>query len=41
MWMAYGVAVMILSGVAYFIRDWRQLTIVTGIPGIVYVAGWL
>jgi len=40
-WMAYDVAIMILSGIAYFIRDWRQLTIVTGVPGIVYVAGWL
>ncbi|XP_020605193.1 solute carrier family 22 member 15-like [Orbicella faveolata] len=39
-WMAYDVAIMILSGIAYFIRDWRQLTIVTGVPGIVYVAGW-
>lgn len=40
-WLVYDVAVMILAGVAYSIRDWRQLTLVTGAPGMVYVAGWL
>ena len=40
-WLAYDVAIMSLAGLAYFIRDWRQLTIVTGVPGILYVAGWL
>ncbi|XP_078366996.1 solute carrier family 22 member 15-like isoform X2 [Oculina patagonica] len=39
-WLGYDFFVMILAGVAYFIRDWRELTIVTGLPGIVYVAGW-
>jgi len=39
-WLGYDVAVMILAAVAYFIRDWRQLTLVTGAPGMVYVAGW-
>ena len=40
-WIGYEITVMILSGVAYFIRDWKELTIVTSVPGIVYVAGWL
>ena len=40
-WLAYDVATMLLSALAYFIRDWRLLTIVTGVPGILYVAGWL
>ena len=40
-WIGYEIAVMILAGVAYFIRDWKELTIVTSVPGIFYVAGWL
>ena len=40
-WIGYEIAVMILAGVAYFIRDWRELTLVTSVPGVFYVAGWL
>lgn len=40
-WIGYEIAVMILAGVAYFIRDWKELTIVTSVPGVFYVAGWL
>ena len=40
-WIGYEIAVMILAGVAYFIRDWKELTIVTSVPGIFFVAGWL
>ena len=40
-WIGYEIAVMILAGVAYFIRDWKELTIITSVPGIFYVAGWL
>ena len=40
-WIGFDVSVMISAGIAYFIRDWKELTIVTGVPGIVYVAGWL
>ena len=40
-WIGYEIAVMILAGVAYFIRDWKELTVVTSIPGIFCVAGWL
>ena len=40
-WIGYEIAVMILAGVAYFIRDWKKLTVVTSVPGIFYVAGWL
>lgn len=40
-WIAYGMAIMILAGVAYLIRDWKTLTIVTGVPGMFCVAGWL
>lgn len=40
-WIGYEIAVMTLAGVAYFIRDWKELTVVTSVPGIFYVAGWL
>ena len=40
-WIGYEIAAMILAGVAYLIRDWRELTIVSSIPGVFYVAGWL
>ncbi|KAJ7383547.1 hypothetical protein OS493_027210 [Desmophyllum pertusum] len=40
-WIGYHVFVMILAGIAYFIRDWKHLTIATGAPGIFFVAGWL
>lgn len=40
-WIGYNVSMVILAGVAYLIRDRKTLTIVTGVPGIFYVAGWL
>ncbi|KAJ7383545.1 hypothetical protein OS493_027208 [Desmophyllum pertusum] len=39
-WMGYDVSVMVLVGIAYYIRDWKHLTIATGAPGILFVAGW-
>ena len=39
-WIGYEIAVMILAGVAYFIRDWKELTIITSVPGI-FLRGWL
>lgn len=40
-WIAYDLGTMTLAGIAYLIRDWKTLTIVTSVPGIFYVAGWL
>ncbi|XP_020605191.1 organic cation transporter protein-like [Orbicella faveolata] len=39
-WTGFFLFTMVLAGVAYAIRDWRQLTIVTGIPGIFLAAGF-
>ena len=40
-WIGYEVFVMLLAAIAYGIRDWRQLIIVTGVPGIIFAAGYL
>lgn len=39
-WIGYEVFVMLLAAIAYGIRDWRQLIIVTGVPGIIFAAGY-
>ncbi|KAJ7383543.1 hypothetical protein OS493_027206 [Desmophyllum pertusum] len=39
-WTGFSVGIMALSGCAYAIRDWKLLTIVTGAPGILLMAGW-
>lgn len=39
-WVGYELFVMVLALIAYGIRDWRQLVIVTGVPGIVFAAGY-
>ena len=40
-WTGFFLFTMVLAGIAYAIRDWRQLTIVTGVPGIFFAAGFL
>ena len=40
-WLGIPLATIVLSGCAYAIRDWRLLTMVTGAPGILLVAGYL
>lgn len=40
-WLGIPLATIVLSGCAYAIRDWRLLSIVTGAPGILLVAGYL
>jgi len=40
-WIGFAVAIMSLAGLAYLIRDWKQLTMVSGAPGILLVACWL
>jgi len=40
-WTGFFLITMVLAGVAYAIRDWRQLTLITGIPGIFFAAGYL
>jgi len=39
-WTGFFLITMVLAGVAYAIRDWRQLTLSTGIPGIFFAAGY-
>lgn len=39
-WLGIPLATIVLSGCAYAIRNWRLLTIVTGAPGILLVAGY-
>ncbi|XP_020625382.1 solute carrier family 22 member 5-like, partial [Orbicella faveolata] len=39
-WLGFSAAVMSLAGLAYLIRDWKQLTMVSGAPGILFVACW-
>ncbi|KAL9979764.1 hypothetical protein ACROYT_G017474 [Oculina patagonica] len=39
-WIGFVVSSMVLAGVAYVIRDWRQLIIVTGVPGFFFAAGF-
>ena len=40
-WVGFFVTSIVLAGFAYIIRDWRNLTMVTGAPGILFVTGWL
>ncbi|XP_068703012.1 organic cation/carnitine transporter 2-like isoform X2 [Montipora capricornis] len=39
-WVGYVLFYMILPAFAYAIREWRTLTIVTGAPGFLLLAGW-
>lgn len=40
-WLGFVAAIMTLAGMAYFIRDWRKLTVSSGAPGILLVPFWL
>ncbi|KAJ7383537.1 hypothetical protein OS493_027200 [Desmophyllum pertusum] len=40
LWYCWTLSLMALAGVAYIVRDWRMLCIVTGAPAIVIVFGW-
>jgi len=40
-WLGFAAATISLAGLAYLIRDWKQLTMVSGAPGILFVACWL
>ena len=40
MFIAFPLALMVLAGIAYLVRDWRTLCIVTGAPGIPFVIGY-
>ncbi|KAL9979763.1 hypothetical protein ACROYT_G017473 [Oculina patagonica] len=39
-WTGFFLFTMVLAGVAYVIRDWRQLLVVTGVPGFFFTAGF-
>ncbi|XP_058972157.2 solute carrier family 22 member 15 [Pocillopora verrucosa] len=39
-WTGFFLFTMILAGVAYAIREWRELTMFTGVPGIFFTAGY-
>ena len=41
LWYCWTLSLIALAGVAYLIRDWRILTIVTSAPGIAFVVGCL
>ena len=41
LWYCWTLSLMALAGVAYLVRDWRMLCIVTGAPAIVMVFGLL
>ena len=41
LWYCWTLSLIALAGVAYLIRDWRTLCIVTGAPAIAIVFGWL
>lgn len=40
LWYCWTLSLIALAGVAYLIRDWRMLCIVTGAPAIAIVFGW-
>ena len=41
LWYCWSISLMCLAGIAYFITDWRTLTIVTAVPGLPALLGWL
>ena len=41
LWYCWTLSLISLAGVAYLIRDWKILTIVTAAPGIIAVLGYL
>ena len=41
LWYCWTLSLVALAGMAYLIRDWRTLCIVTGAPAIPFVIGYL
>jgi len=41
LWYCWTLSLLFLALLAYLIRNWRTLAIVTGAPGIPVVLGWL
>jgi len=41
LWYCWTLSLIALAGVAYLVRDWRKLCIVTGAPALVVVVFWL
>ena len=41
LWYCWTLSLISLAGVAYLIRDWKILTIVTAVPGIPVIFGYL
>jgi len=39
-WYAWALALVMLAGLAYAVRDWRWLSIVCAAPGLISFAGW-
>ena len=40
LWYAWAMALVMLAGLAYAVRDWRWLSIVCAVPGLISFAGW-
>lgn len=39
-WYAWALALVMLAGLAYAVRDWRWLSVVCAAPGLISFAGW-
>ncbi|XP_078376214.1 organic cation transporter protein-like [Oculina patagonica] len=40
LWYAWALALVMLAGLAYAVRDWRHLSVICAVPGLISFAGW-
>ena len=41
LWYSWSLSLVALAGIAYLVRDWSTLALVTAVPGVPFLLGYL